>query len=582
MATKDRSKELWLIPKRTNLHQSICLIDGILARNYDGTAWNESKQNNLGVNLKNWGATNSGKNISSQAIRTLVASIPQYLGFVYINTKLSTSTINITKAGRQLHDYHKNSLIRLINLKESDSLTIKESPIVLKQLQKLQLTNPIVSKDCENILVFPFIVTLKLLLELVYLDKEEIAYFVLRIKDESEVDLTIQEIKNFRKLSIVDRSLIIEKYKETHIGNITLVQAPSSAYFMSLCEISGLVTKTSESPDNRLESINGIRIKSSMKKIAEDIVKNKYSSVLPYNFEHDLPLWIDYIGNPAHEFPPFDMEFSSISPSKIIVSVVSNDRLIGADELSFGEKMLVPLFDNDEYEITIYDSKSGRKISTNTYKADKSNQKQLLISQSSAAKLTIDDLISETINHISSQYFSDDFTNKLNLLNTVFGIDRLTDKSLRGAYLEKLIFDILRELEKTGIIYDLVWNGGVKQFGLPSPAPGGKYGEADIIFKQNDTTFVLELTTIKAKALQHSAEGASVPDHIIRYKNNHPSEKVVGIFSAPVMHERVNAPIKTIVNEKNIDVAFVTIVDLLAIIKRGNIVDSITKAIASY
>ena len=30
MAQKERSKELWLIPKRVSLHQTICLIDGIV------------------------------------------------------------------------------------------------------------------------------------------------------------------------------------------------------------------------------------------------------------------------------------------------------------------------------------------------------------------------------------------------------------------------------------------------------------------------------------------------------------------------------------------------------------------------
>lgn len=93
MAQKNRSKEIWLIPKRVNLHQTICLIDGIIERKYDGTSWNPQKQNNLGVNLKKWGATKDGKNISPQAIRTLVASIPQYLGFLYVNTESTPNTI---------------------------------------------------------------------------------------------------------------------------------------------------------------------------------------------------------------------------------------------------------------------------------------------------------------------------------------------------------------------------------------------------------------------------------------------------------------------------------------------------------
>ena len=47
MAQQNRSKEVWLIPKRVNLHQTICLIDGIIERKYDGTSWNPQKQNNL-------------------------------------------------------------------------------------------------------------------------------------------------------------------------------------------------------------------------------------------------------------------------------------------------------------------------------------------------------------------------------------------------------------------------------------------------------------------------------------------------------------------------------------------------------
>ena len=41
MAQRNRSKEVWLIPKRVNLHQTICLLDGIIERNYDKTG-NES------------------------------------------------------------------------------------------------------------------------------------------------------------------------------------------------------------------------------------------------------------------------------------------------------------------------------------------------------------------------------------------------------------------------------------------------------------------------------------------------------------------------------------------------------------
>ena len=115
MAQGNRSKEIWLIPKRVNLHQTLCLIDGIIERKYSGNTWSPQKQNNLGVNLKKWGATKNGKNISSQAVRTLTASIPQYLGFVYINTKSTPNTIWVTKAGLKLWKTHKTELVKVKN-----------------------------------------------------------------------------------------------------------------------------------------------------------------------------------------------------------------------------------------------------------------------------------------------------------------------------------------------------------------------------------------------------------------------------------------------------------------------------------
>ena len=191
MAQKNRTKEIWLIPKRVNLHQTICLIDGIIERKYDGTSWNPQKQNNLGVNLKKWGATKDGKNISPQAIRTLVASIPQYLGFLYVNTESTPNTICLTEAGMALWHRHKDELVKVPNLVEGKDLLITESEAVLKQMEKLQITNPVINKDCENIYVFPFRFMLRVLLKVGYLDQDEIAYFLFKVRNEDEVDVII-------------------------------------------------------------------------------------------------------------------------------------------------------------------------------------------------------------------------------------------------------------------------------------------------------------------------------------------------------------------------------------------------------
>lgn len=42
---------------------------------------------------------------------------------------------------------------------------------------------------------------LKILLRLKYLDKEEIAYFLFKVRNEDEVEVVVQEIENFRSLS---------------------------------------------------------------------------------------------------------------------------------------------------------------------------------------------------------------------------------------------------------------------------------------------------------------------------------------------------------------------------------------------
>ncbi|WP_340170876.1 AlwI family type II restriction endonuclease [Lacinutrix sp.] len=48
---------------------------------------------------------------------------------------------------------------------------------------------------------------------------------------------------------------------------------------------------------------------------------------------------------------------------------------------------------------------------------------------------------------------------------------------------------------------------------------------------------VVELTTIKAKSQQWSAEGASVPDHIRLLEEKYPDKKIFVLYLAPLIHE---------------------------------------------
>lgn len=578
MAQKDRSKEIWLIPKRVNLHQTICLIDGIIERKYDGTSWNPSKQNNLGVNLKKWGATKDGKNISPQAIRTLVASVPQYLGFLYINTDTTPNTICLTDAGKNLWENHKDELVKIPNLKSGKSFLISQSKEVLRQLEKLQITNPVIQKDCENIYVFPFRFMLKVLLKSEYLDKEEIAYFLFKARREDEVDLVIQEILNFRKLSVNDRKALIDSFKTTHIGNITLVKAASSSYFISLCQLTGIVDKIRVKPVNRNQSISAVQINSDYEKYVNDILKEKYCDAEIYDFSNDLQLWIEYIGNIDKDFPPITVMLKNTTQQDHFVQVMKEGKCRYNDLIIKQGVLKYPMFVGEEYQINIIDVTTGSASYQMSIKPTFSNRKFDIESnfvQTKSEEETIDYIVDQINKHCASEYFTEETLTYLNVLTKATGIDKTLDKSLRGAYLEYNFYKLLFKLKKLGVIDEVVWNGRVGKYGLPVQAPGGKIGTPDIVFTIGDNHFVLELTTIKSKARQFSAEGSSVPDHIRIYKEK-TKFNVAGVFCAPIIHERNTLSMTSALNPDGIKLNCLDnkqLVDLLLTRDRNKIVE---------
>ena len=576
MAQKNRSKEIWLIPKRVNLHQTVCLIDGIIERNYDGTSWNPQKQNNLGANLKKWGATKDGKNISPQAIRTLVASIPQYLGFLYINTESTPNTICLTEAGMSLWSRHKDEIVKVPNLCAGKELLITESKAVLQQMEKLQITNPVINKDCENIYVFPFRFMLKVLLKVGYLDQEEIAYFLFKARNEDEVDVIVQEIENFRKISTEDREVLINAFKNTHIGNITLVKASSAGYYISLCQITGIMDKLKVTPNNRAGTISALKIKNAYRKYVEEMLSLKYQDAEIYDFEDNLQLWIDYIGNPNRDYTPIDISIANKNSSSFLIQIYK-DGICKYDDLIEENNILqFPMFVNEKYYVKVIDVSTGNELNTLEICPTFEQRDYEIDSKLSNVKdreETLDDVAKLVIEHCEAMNFAGETLNYLNTLLKVTGIDKTGDKSLRGAYFEYYIYKMLNILKKERVIDDVIWNGKIGKYGLPTQAPGGKTGTPDMVFTIDDTHFVVELTTIKAKALQFSAEASSVPDHIRLYKQE-TKKNVVGIFCAPTIHQRNTASMKSTIAPYGIELHCVTdkeIVELLLLKDRERI-----------
>ena len=568
MAQKNRSKEIWLIPKRVNLHQTICLIDGIIERKYDGTSWNPQKQNNLGVNLKKWGATKDGKNISPQAIRTLVASIPQYLGFLYVNTESTPNTICLTEAGMALWYKHKDELVKVPNLVDGKDLLITESETVLKQMEKLQITNPIISKDCENIYVFPFRFMLKVLLKVGYLDQEEIAYFLFKVRNEDEVDVIVQEIENFRKLSTENRASLSNVFKSTHIGNITLVKASSAGYFISLCQITGIMDKLKVTPNNRDGAIAALKINDTYMRYVEEMLNSKYKNAEIYDFEDNLQLWIDYIGDPSRDYPPIDVSIINKANSSFLIQVYKDGACNYDDLIDENGVLQFPMFVNEQYDVKIIDVSTGDELETLAI-CPTFEQREFEIegrlNNAVVANETVEDVAKEIMEHCAATNFAGKTLNYLNTLSKLTVIDKTGDKSLRGAYFEYYVYKMLSILKAEKVVDEVIWNGKIGKYGLPTQAPGGKTGTPDMVFTIDYLHIVVELTTIKAKSLQFSAEGSSVPDHIRLYKQES-GKDVVGVFCAPTIHERNTAVMKSTIAPYGIELHCITDKELIELL----------------
>lgn len=578
MAQKDRDKEYWLIPKRANLHQSILLIKGILELKYNLTTWGPSKQDRLGSYLGKKGATDSGKTITPQSIRTLIASIPQYFGFLYINTDTTPNTIVVTDAGKQLVQEHDKEIKPMKNLKDGalKKDLISKSFFYLKQFEKLQITNPIILKDCENIFTFPIYVIYKILLKYKYIDVEELAYIIFKIKDHTEVNLAILQIDSLRKMDFNGRLRLIDEFKNTHLGNISLVQAASTSYLHQLLEQTGIFQRKSivlENPNNPDESSRkAIFLTEDGRKYVDEYLA-EFPSKEVYDFKENLELWISYIGNPNVILTPKDLTFQNKTNESFILNVSLNTKHIFNDLISAYEYVYFPVFKDNVYLLEYINISNGEiyrqesiNITDSLFATPTINYTD--INNGTVVSYTFETICSSIIEHNESKNFDINYLKYLHILEKITAKDYTSFKSLRGARLEHLFYLLLTNLKEENVIDDIYWNGKLSHYGLPIAAPGGKTGIPDIVFVIDDTHYLLELTTIKAKSMQWTAEANSVPDHINNYKKENEVE-TVGIYTAPIHHERVTNGISSQLLQE-IKINFLTDKELIELFSTKN------------
>jgi len=199
---------------------------------------------------------------------------------------------------------------------------------------------------------------------------------------------------------------------------------------------------------------------------------------------------------------------------------------------------LFPAIEKNNYEINVYNKTDGSIIETVNYVySDKEKIEIKNINSENVNQLNINDIEKEIIEHINSRDFSEDYLKYILIISKIVNKNLQKSKNLRGSRLEYLFYKYFEKLENDSIIDEVIWNGKIGQYGIPTPSPGGPTGSPDILLFIDDMIIVVELTTIKAKSQQWSAEGASVPDHIRLIEEKYPDKKIFALYLAPLIHE---------------------------------------------
>jgi len=518
-----KTKEMWHIPKRSSFEQIREIVKILIDFDLNNKIYGGNKDK-INRELARRDLTQSGTMLTPSAFGTLIALV-KYFGYIFIKD----GKIIITNAGIA---FSKNPI-----------------PQFKDQILKLQITNPLILEDCENIFIFPFKEIIKLLLKLDYLTNNEIGYIVfMNFKKEGDFEESVKKILKFRKLNQIKREKILEKFKKTPAGNVTLAKAPSVGYFISFLLQAGLCNKTNINgePGVRLKDIGEVKT-----------LLDKYADAQPFNFGDNLDLWIKYIGSPKRFNPPREklIKFKDPTQKDKLILISQNGEQIDANVINAVSEINVPLFDNEKYLINVFELKDGSNIGMFEITSTK-DQKEILVDLKNVKPMkapTLDDWAKLIREHAKSPDFDTMYKSYLKTLSKVLDIKNKNGR-LRGGRLEFLFYKFLEQLEKQGLIINLKWNGKLGKYGINQPAPGGKFGFPDITFSINGFHFVLELTTIKNKSTQWSAEGSSVPDHIRTFLKQTKKGQVIGIFCAPIQFERNINALKSNLKDENIPI----------------------------
>ena len=517
---------------------------------FEGKVWNQGKQEAVATKMRKRRLTKA-KSFSAQSVRTLFANGPKYLGFVYTDADTDSANVQrkiiVTKAGKQLAAENLLAGGHYLNLDEWEKYhKLPPSDAISRQLFKLIMNNPISTNYGVGSL-YPYRNTLKLCQELGYLDKEEIGFLLFAMKSDKDYEDTRDLILEFRTLTPSKRKATIDNYRKSEAGQVTLVKAPTTHYFMSFCKSSGYFSVVEKGISEKF-SLPALQIKNSAD--AKALIST-FNSSETFEFGSDKSLWIEYFGDISKSLPPREVEidFSFNKPGEFVVRIQRNSQVASVsstESTSFSKK--VAAFDGDQIELEIY-AGNGEPVKSDKFDVEPRKARYAL------GKFIIDEKaplvfdrstkhLIDCLNQVATKGWDDVFLQKLEIYKALTGVDAKNNR-LKGGRLEQLTSHLFENMTADGLIDGFKWYGKVDANDLPSPAPGGKEGNPDLVFEFEDYAAVIELTTIKGTAAQwSSSEAASVPDHIFKYRHSNPKSKIMGFFVAPSIHSRIFSTFK--------------------------------------
>ena len=451
--------------------------------------------------------------LSDSRIRTIVA-----LGrkFGLIKTSRSKSTnLELTQAG-----------------KESISGNYVSS--IERQYIKLVFNNPML-RNSKGIEVFPIIILMEILIKTDYLTREEVAYFLFAsFKNKRQLKDTVAEIFKFRDIEEEEQRKIIERFKETHKGNITLKKASSVGYlFSNLNE-----TRLFEVSKNK----NKIFLTDKQK--AQEIV-DKYK--LQEYFEFDKHYWEIYYGNHKISFPPKMVPFRSSDPNQELYLLLSN-QIYEENWKKITNEIKIPVFSDLENKIRIHNPQGNEEFLIENFSHDSQN----IIDISS-----LNPNPGPPLTELLEYYKGDNLDPKLTERLTIY--KKKATPNIRGARFEYLVYKFLEENLSS---LQVIWNGTPdKDEIFERPAPGGK---PDIVVISDSYSYIVETTTIKNRSGQETSETFSLLRHAKDEKAYlEQGRKVKIIFISPVKYPSLNKSMDNMVSRENIEYQNIDIDELI-------------------